>query len=551
MAFEHLQNIFKSDAFMPHGHCYLWRPEILWLNVVSDALIAVAYFVIPSFLIIFFLRRKDLEFRWIFLMFSLFIVACGSTHLMEIWTVWNPNYGIAGAIKLFTAGVSLLTTLSLWPLFPKLLALASPSQLEAANAKLKVEIAERAKAEEGWRHAKEAADVANSAKTAFLANMSHEIRTPLGAVVGFAELLITGDLGGISRTEVHHAIKRNSELLLNVINDILDLSKVEAGKIVIENKPVFLADIINDLSSTLKLQASERGVDFQIFVEADLPEVLNTDPLRLRQIILNVVGNAIKFTDSGWVRVNVAWTDETSNLISFLIEDSGIGIQPETARVLFEPFRQADVSTSRRYGGSGLGLALSKRLAAALGGDVQLTRSVPGKGSAFTVTIDAGPDGRRPQPLPVGRAHGTEEKPKEFKLDGMRVLLVDDSIDNQFLVGHALRSAGAVVETAGGGLEAIEKASAVGHLDVILMDLQMPGIDGFLATQQIRRNGFQGPIVALTAHGFSEVRERCSANGLNDHIIKPVSPDKLVQRLQIYRVKCHVSPGSVMDDLSC
>lgn len=528
--------MFSSDAFMPHGHCYLWRRDILWLNVGSDALIALAYFAIPSFMIGLFVRRKDLEFRWIFVMFSLFIVACGTTHLMEIWTVWNPHYAVAGLIKLFTAGISLLTTLSLWPLFPKLLSLASPRQLEAANAKLKVEVAERARAEEGWRHAKEAADVANSAKTAFLANMSHEIRTPLGAVIGFAELLTSEDLGGISRAEIHQAIKRNGELLLNVINDILDLSKVEAGKILIESRPVRLADIINDLRSTLRLQASERGIDFRIFAANDLPEFISTDPLRLRQIILNVVGNAIKFTDSGWVEVTVACVEDGRGLISFVVKDSGIGIQPEVARGLFEAFRQADASTSRRYGGTGLGLALSKRLAAALGGDVQLTWSVPGKGSVFTVTIDAGSDDGSPVVLPaVGKVQGTGGARTELRLDGLHVLLVDDSADNQFLVGRALRAAGALVQTAGGGSEAIDKAYADSSLDVILMDLQMPGIDGFKATQQIRKNGYQGPIVALTAHGFAEVRERCSANGLDDHMIKPVSAEVLVRTLQKYR----------------
>lgn len=534
MSFEGLSHLFRSEAFMPHGHCYLWQPDVLWLNVGADALIAVSYFAIPSFLVMLFLRRKDLEFRWVFLVFSLFIVACGSTHLMEIWTVWNPHYGIAGLLKGFTAGISLLTSISLWPLYPKLLALASPSQLEAANSKLKMEIAERVKAEEGWRQAKEAAEIANSAKTAFLANMSHEIRTPLGAVLGFADLLISENLGGMSRSEIHLAIKRNGELLLKVINDILDLSKVEAGKILIELKPVRLADVIDDLRSTLMLQANERGIDFRISTAPELPEIVNTDPLRLRQIILNIAGNAIKFTDKGWVEVTVGYTEDDRRLISFEIKDSGIGIQPEVARKLFEPFSQADASTSRCYGGTGLGLALSRRLAIALGGDVKLTWSLPGNGSAFTVTIRAGMTDGAHQTLTAEDRSLRRDLRKTLRLDGLRVLLVDDSTDNQFLVGHALRAAGAMVETAGGGSEAIEKAAAAKAFDIILMDLQMPGVDGFMATQEIRKNGFKGPIVALTAHGFTEIRERCSAIGLDGHIIKPIKPDMLVQRLQSY-----------------
>ncbi len=241
---ESLASLLKADEFMPHGHCYLWQSNILWLNVGSDALIAASYFAIPTFLLWFYLRRKDLEFSWILVLFSFFILGCGATHLMDIWTVWNPHYGAAGIVKAFTGGISILTAFSLSHAFPKMLTLASPKQLEATNAQLRAEIAERIRAEEGWRQAKIAAEVANSAKTAFLANMSHEIRTPLGAVTGFAELLKSPAWGTDAKNEIHRAIHRNSEFLLNVINDVLDLSKIEAGKVQIEKSHVYLRDLV-------------------------------------------------------------------------------------------------------------------------------------------------------------------------------------------------------------------------------------------------------------------------------------------------------------------
>ncbi len=249
-----------------------------------------------------------------------------------------------------------------------------------------------------------------------------------------------------------------------------------------------------------------------------------------------MVGNALKFTDRGAIEIKVSPlpTPTGELLICFVVKDSGIGICPESAQRLFEPFRQADDSTSRRYGGSGLGLVLSKRLASALGGDVQLTESIPGKGSIFTITIDSGLSDKRPQITKQKNAMTETRQRDSQPLVGMKVLLVDDSSDNQILISIILETAGAEVDSAGGGEQAIKKASP-GAYDIVLMDLQMPGIDGFMATREIRRRGFEGPILALTAHGFAEVKDRCFENGLVEHIIKPVDPDLLVECLLKYK----------------
>jgi len=537
-----LSDLFSADKFMPHGHCFLWRPDILWLNVGSDAVIAIAYFMIPVLLFIFYFRRKDLKFSWLLVLFSLFILGCGSTHLADIWTTWRPHYGVAGGLKLFTAVVSVMTAVALWRVMPKILALPTARQMAEANARLQEEVAVRIAAEEGWRLAKEAADSANAAKTAFLANVSHEIRTPLGAVIGFAELLKSPEVSSEKKKDVHSAIKRNSDLLLTVVNDILDLSKIEAGKIQINKEPVRLGDILADLETSLQLQSNEKGIGFHLEMASDLPEVVWTDSTRLRQILLNLLGNAVKFTEKGEVHFNVRRIERgnQSPLISFTVIDTGIGIVAEKTQKLFEPFQQADDSTSRRYGGTGLGLALSRRLARALGGDVQLTSSQPGQGTIFTITIDSGLS-------QIQALTATSVKPAcklgpcRGRLDHRRVLLVDDSQDNLFLVTNFLQGAGAEVIAVGGGKEAIVQVER-GGFDVIVMDLQMPGIDGFMATQEIRRRGYQGPVIALTAHGFSEVKERCFAHGLDDHVLKPVDPDELVRVLLKYCQRFR-SPG--------
>jgi CheY-like chemotaxis protein len=324
-------------------------------------------------------------------------------------------------------------------------------------------------------------------------------------------------------------------MLSGIINDILDLSKIEAGKLNVECVDVPFTEVVEDIESLLKLEANAKGIRLELATEGPIPHHIKTDPLRLRQILLNVVGNAIKFTNKGRIDITTKMVEGENNprKLAFIVKDTGRGLSPTQASKLFEPFSQADASTTRKYGGTGLGLVLSKKLAQALGGDVVLTESELAVGSTFTITIDPGQkDMAVPQTSPSHR--GLTAVPTSLpNLDRLQVLLVDDSLDNQYLVRHILKSAGAAVEVASNGREAISKARA-GHFDVILMDLQMPEMDGYEATRTLRSERYTRPIVALTAHALQEERRRCLDSGFDDHLSKPVDRITLLQSMSRY-----------------
>lgn len=392
--------------------------------------------------------------------------------------------------------------------------------------------------EEELKSAKAAAEVANATKSAFLANMSHEIRTPLGAVIGFSELLASGEMNPSERTNTAEIIKRNGHLLSTIINDILDLSKVEAGKLSIERVNVPLLDLINEVAALLNLEASAKGVKLTVTSSGVIPTSIKTDPTRLKQILLNIVGNAIKFTQKGSVDLKVQIMSTDPSKLAFTVQDTGTGIAPEQAARLFSPFTQADVTTTRRFGGTGLGLVLSKKLANALGGDVVLESSTLGQGSTFIVCIEHGQsqevlfEGVENTSMPASVTNISSRK--KTLLPHLKVLVVDDSPENLTLIETILRLAGAQVETASTGREGIEKAKK-GNFNLILMDLQMPEMDGNEATKELRRQGFVTPIIALTAHAMKEERQRCLENGFNDHLTKPIDRESLIQSLARYQ----------------
>lgn len=385
---------------------------------------------------------------------------------------------------------------------------------------------------------KVAAESANATKSAFLANMSHEIRTPLGAILGFSELLASNEMSPSERVNSAEVIKRNGRLLSNIINDILDLSKVEAGKLQVEKMDVPFSDVMKEIGSVLSLEAAEKGIELKVTSEGAIPEQIKTDPLRLRQIIFNIVGNAIKFTSHGSVVVNVTLLPSGKNTkLAFIVKDTGEGIKPEQALNLFTPFTQADVSTTRRFGGTGLGLVLSKKLANALGGDVVLTESTPGQGSTFTITIDPGLN----QKILFASSAAKKEtiefplQPGRTDLNSLKVLVVDDSMDNLALIRKVLVLAGARVDIASNGKEGIEKALH-GNFDLILMDLQMPEMDGYEANRRLREAGYKKPIIALTAHAMKEEKLRTLRNGFDDHLTKPIDQGALIKTLATYAI---------------
>jgi PAS domain S-box-containing protein len=381
---------------------------------------------------------------------------------------------------------------------------------------------------------KEAAEAANQAKSQFLANMSHEIRTPLGAVLGFSELIASSEVSPSEREQYAIVIKRNGDLLSSVINDILDLSQVEADRLQIDLQEISLDEILADLSALCNLQAQEKGLKLTVSKDGTVPSIIKTDPLRLKQVLLNIVGNAIKFTQKGRVEVKVR--QAPANQLAFEVKDSGLGIDEQQASRLFKPFTQADASIKRKHGGTGLGLALAKRLAQLLGGDVILTESTASLGSTFTITIDPGHPQRTLDGVDrEGQVQRQSDKvaPADIRLDGIKVLVVEDSADNQLLIGRMLKMAGATVDQAENGQEALKRLHHEKY-DAVLMDIQMPVMDGFEAISILRGEGNKTPIIALTAHALKEERQRCFTAGFTDHLPKPIHRRSLIEAIAHY-----------------
>jgi signal transduction histidine kinase/DNA-binding NarL/FixJ family response regulator len=398
------------------------------------------------------------------------------------------------------------------------------------------------------------ADAANAAKSRFLANMSHEIRTPMTAILGFAETVgcdieccttcaeYRACLKRQQNKEGLQVIHRNGKHLMSLINDILDLSKVEAGKMEVERVACSPVRLVEETVSLMRVKAIEKGLSLDARYEFPLPEAILTDPAMVRQTLFNLVGNAVKFTSQGRVEIVVRCLPGGQAgrvTVVFEVKDTGIGIKAEQIGRLFEPFVQADSSTTRQYGGTGLGLAISKRLAQALGGDIQVV-SRPGEGSTFSFTIEA------PRPASVQmlsdlsqvvarEPHSPQSSPLfAVSLRG-RILLAEDGLDNQKLIAAILRTAGAEVDVAANGREAVEKTlaamSAGTTYDLVLMDMQMPEMDGYQAAGLLRRAGYDKPIVALTAHAMVGDRQKCIDAGCDDYATKPVDRPTLLTAL--------------------
>lgn len=396
---------------------------------------------------------------------------------------------------------------------------------------------ERKTSEAEIKKARDDADIANRAKSAFLANMSHEIRTPLNAIIGFTELLRNPSFGETERLGFISTIGRNGKLLTQLIDDILDLSKVEAGKLVIEYETCSLQLIISDITELLSNQAVEKGIFLRISSEDEIPETISADPMRLKQILINIIGNAIKFTKAGGVTVNVRYIDALESKIEFVVTDTGRGIAIEYQGSLFRPFTQGDNSTTRKFGGSGLGLVLARRLAQALGGDVELIESEPGKGSVFSVSIVA-KDAQGKCRIGASEQAFIDPtvSPHPSILRDLKILIVEDAPDNQALMAQILLNQGAHIFLAENGDVAIEMV--LKHsFDIVLMDLQMPVRDGFEATMELRKLGYKGPILAVSAAAMKEERNRALSVGCDDHLTKPISMESLVEKVADFTLR--------------
>ncbi len=386
--------------------------------------------------------------------------------------------------------------------------------------------------------AKASAENANATKSAFLANMSHEIRTPLGAILGFTDVLRTSVVSKEEHDHYLEIITKNGQALVKIIDDILDLSKIEAGKLSIEHTPVCLSEVTQDILAMFSDRAAGKGIQLK-FDAAGFPKFkISSDAVRIRQVLVNLIGNGIKFTSEGSVTVHCGFKEmENDNAkISLFVTDTGIGMTDEQATMLFKPFTQGDEKSSRRYGGTGLGLALSRKLGHALGGNVSLKNYKAGEGCTFKFEIVAKKCGS--WETTIGPASPDYGQSKKGRLQGVKVLVVDDSPDNRTLIDVFLQREGASIDQAASGEQGVQMALKDIY-DTVLMDIQMPGIDGYEALARLRRENFRKPIIALTAHAMKEERNRVLASGFSDHIPKPVNHEQLVESILSHIRRVH------------
>ncbi|MGV3525915.1 MAG: sensor histidine kinase [Candidatus Sericytochromatia bacterium] len=391
---------FARPAFMPHGHCYFWDPGLLWAHVSADLLIGLAYFSIPIALAVYVRQRKEAQGNAILIMFVLFIFACGTTHFINILTVWQPYYWLEAGVKLVTAGLSVATAIVLWPLIPKAVNLPSQARLQALNNELAAEIrqrqereseiqtlnqvlearvAERTLALETRTHE---AEIANAAKSIFLATMSHELRTPLNAILGFTALLREESDSTAPQQRDLAQIEHSATHLLALINDVLDLSQIEADQWTLQPENLNLNALVAEAAHTIFPLANAQ----HNHLELTLPEEviwLETDGRRLRQILLNLLSNACKFTRQGHIYLRLTASPEA---VEICVQDTGIGMTAEQLPLIFEAFYQVDGSYGRQYAGTGLGLAIAQKVTQQLKGSLKVD-SAPGQGTAFTLSL--------------------------------------------------------------------------------------------------------------------------------------------------------------------
>ncbi|MGH7620639.1 MAG: response regulator [Gemmatimonadaceae bacterium] len=367
----------------------------------------------------------------------------------------------------------------------------------------------------------------------FLRTASHEIRTPIAAILGIADLLALGGVSDADRVDLVDRLRSNSRALLSLVGNVLDLSRLEADKLALTFEPVSLADLARDVVHSLEADARKKRLYLRIECAAQSPIIIESDRLRLRQILVNVVANAVKFTPRGGVVIALREERDAGTRRAIVdITDSGIGLDPDERDHLFEPFAQANSSIARIQGGSGLGLALSSRLAEQLGGSLALLKSEPGKGSTFRLSLEAS-FAPTVSTGACATVHAVMTSPTRV-LDGMRILLADDNPDLQLAIGRSLRMDGASISYACNGREAVEMAQA-GAYHVVLMDILMPHMSGLEATRALRGDGYRVPIIAISADASPETRGASIDAGCNAYLCKPFEPSELVASIRFAR----------------
>ena len=519
--------LFSDENFMPHGHCFLWQPGTLWLNVGSDALIAASYFAIPCALYYFVRHRKtEIAYVWVPLMFAAFILLCGTTHVMEIVTVWNPQYRAAGALKLLTGLVSFATVIMLVRIMPKAMLLQTPRQLQSevaartaelaqVNSQLRAEIAARAAAEQRLR-------VADRRKDEFLATLAHELRNPLAPIRHSLKLLDVPGIDEPKRQWGSKVIARQVHRMTLLIDDLMDVSRITRGRLELKIEQVDLASLIASAVETVNPLIAEKNHTLRV----DLPEepvAIEVDPLRVSQAIANLLTNAAKYTKpGGQISLSI---DAGPAGLAITIKDNGIGFEPAAVPDMFEMFTQV-TSPEQREHGLGIGLALVKGLIALHGGTVEARSAGVGRGSEFTIDL--------PSSTVIGLQAGSALSPADIPvMNGARckVLVVDDNRDSADALALLLESDGYVVITGYSGTDALRLASQH-HPDAVILDIGMSDLTGYEVARRLRQEawGRDVMLVAMTGWGQVQDKERSTAAGFDRHFTKPLDPGEL-QRL--------------------
>ncbi len=566
---------FDSSSFIPHGHCYLWQSGLVWLHITGDALIALAYYSIPLTLFFFVRNRRDLPFNWIFSLFGAFIIFCGTGHILDIWTLWHPDYWISGGLKAATAIVSVLTAVELYPLIPKALALPSPTQLSLLNQSLQIQIGERRQAEiqlkreqdqleelvaqrtaeltrinaqlqeeiierqriqeerelllQREQQAREQAEAANRVKDEFLAVLSHELRTPLNPILGWTKLLQRQQLKPEKTAIALNTIERNAKHQAQLIEDLLDISRIMRGKLSLNTGTMDLEAVVVAAIATISLAAEAKQIQIETRIEAEIGQFLG-DASRLQQVVWNLLSNAVKFTPEGG-RVEVCLTEEAPSFAKIIVCDSGKGIAADALPFVFDRFWQEDSTNTRGFGGLGIGLAISRQIVELHGGTIAAESAGEGQGATFTVKLPL--RASVPVSTPV-RSDASEDS----TLAGLRVLVIDDSPDSGEYAAFVLSEAGSevtVVDSAASALDALSQQLP----DVIVCDIGLPEINGYELIRQIRSRPIEqgGEIlaIALTSYAGDYDQKQAIAAGFQHHLSKPVEPEHLVKTIAAIR----------------
>jgi signal transduction histidine kinase/ActR/RegA family two-component response regulator len=556
----HLPNFLVSSIFIPHGHCYLWQPGLVWLHLVSDTLTAMAYYSVAIAIVYFTNQRRDLPVKTVTLLVGYFFVfaLCGTTHLMGVVTLWYPIYWVSGILKASNAlWSSYAFTFLLIPLIPVAIDAPSPAQLAVTNQELEdsrnrikainVELEQRvfertAQLEESNRAKDELlireqviraeAQSANRAKDEFLSILSHELRTPLNAILGWSQVLRQQKLSEEKIGRALETIERNAKSQAQLIEDILDISRIITGKLRLEARPVKLIAIIEAAIESMRVAAETKSICIQSTLDFSTPMIVG-DADRLRQVIWNLLSNAIKFTPTGG-QVQIC-LQQVETQVEISVSDTGQGINSDFLPYVFDRFSQNDSTTTRRFGGLGLGLAIARQLIELHGGTITVTSLGVGQGTTFTIKLPA----LVPlQPLsdPQSSSSSVEGEATVLPtLAGLKILVVEDEVDSLELLSTILQGCGASVVAATSVRAALAVLETLKgqNLDMLVSDIGMPQEDGYSLIRQLRQleaqRGGQLPAIALTAYASSNDIKQVLLAGFQRHLTKPVDAAELVK----------------------